>query len=343
MHSLPITAILPCFNHEAFLNERISSILNQSVRVSEIIFLDDASTDASVPIAKELLSDCGIDVSFHVNDANSGSPFIQWNLGVSLAKYPIIWIAETDDTCHTDLVKQVHNALVSANAAIAYAQSRYIDGLGEDIGSATSYIPVIHRCFFSADFALEGHDFNADFMFRSNMIPNASAVLFIKDEYIRAGGANQTMRFCGDWDLWFRLAQNNRVAFTSQELNYFRCHPMTTRTHTRSPVYLAESLACRLTAISISQSTTPKFTSFSFQILHFILSKPSDSLYMISRLSLPLFLSTLKAYGKLDDVPPISFLIWILFFMLLCFHRVLSRLFEIRIHPNIAQLSSSPP
>jgi glycosyltransferase involved in cell wall biosynthesis len=323
MLSLPITAILPCFNHEMYLHERIRSLLHQSVRVSEIIFLDDASTDDSVRIARELLTDCGIDVSFHVNDVNSGSPFVQWNRGVSLAKYPIIWVAETDDTCHTDLLKEVYNAYVSANASVAYAHSRYIDSLGEDMGSLTASIPFIYRRFFSSDFVLEGRDFNADFMSRCNMIPNASAVLFSRDAFIRAGAANQTMRFCGDWDLWIRLARSNKVAFVSHELNYFRCHRMTTRTNVRSPSYLAESLACRLTAIVISQSKALTCVSDAQLISCIIASKPSVILFMLSQLSLPQFLSTSRAYKKLDNVPPISYLAWTLFFILFCFQRVL--------------------
>lgn len=340
MLPLPITAILPCFNHETYLHERIRSLLHQSASVSEIIFLDDASTDSSVRIARELLTDCGIDVTFHVNDVNSGSPFVQWNRGVSLARYPIIWIAETDDTCHSDLVKKVYNAFVSANASLAYAHSRYIDTLGEDIGSVTSYIPFIYRHFFSSDFSLDGHDFNADFMSRCNMIPNASAVLFSRDAFIRAGAANQTMRYCGDWDLWLRLAQNNRVAFVSQELNYFRCHRMTSRTNVTSPDYLAESLACRLSAIVISQSNTLKSVSDRQLISYIIASKPSDILFMLSRLSLPLFLSTLRAYKNLDNVPPISCSVSTLFLILFCFQRVLFHLSRLTRRKNILPIIS---
>ena len=43
-----ISAIIPNYNHAPFLEERIRSILAQTRRPDEIIFLDDASTDDSL-------------------------------------------------------------------------------------------------------------------------------------------------------------------------------------------------------------------------------------------------------------------------------------------------------
>ena len=45
-----ISVIIPNYNHAPFLEERIRSILAQTRRPDEIIFLDDASTDDSLAV-----------------------------------------------------------------------------------------------------------------------------------------------------------------------------------------------------------------------------------------------------------------------------------------------------
>src|SRR5690606_1635731 len=45
-----VSIILPNYNHEKFLNQRIDSILNQSYQDFELLILDDNSTDGSSKI-----------------------------------------------------------------------------------------------------------------------------------------------------------------------------------------------------------------------------------------------------------------------------------------------------
>ena len=45
-----VSVIVPNYNHELFLKERLDSIVNQSYKNIEIIILDDASTDGSCEI-----------------------------------------------------------------------------------------------------------------------------------------------------------------------------------------------------------------------------------------------------------------------------------------------------
>ena len=122
-----ITAILPCFNHAQFLEERIQSILAQTHPVDQIVFLDDASTDGSTDIAKRLLKNFNGEVVFSIRCTNSGSPFVKWNQGVRFAKHDLIWIAETDDSCDIRLIEILYSAILNSKAVIGYAKSKYID------------------------------------------------------------------------------------------------------------------------------------------------------------------------------------------------------------------------
>lgn len=248
MNHPKISVILPCYNHADFLEERIRAVLAQTLPVSQIIFLDDASTDDSLNLARSLLLHAAAEVSFHSNACNSGSPFIQWNKGFALAKHPYVWIAETDDTCGPDLLAKLYTQLKNTSVAIAFSQSRYIDSCGNNLGSALAYTDAHWPGFFAKDFIIPGPKFNSKFMAVINAVPNASAVLLNASALGNAGLANESMQFCGDWDFWIRISEQGNVAFIADELNGFRCHQHTSRVKHHTPQASAEFLACRLRA-----------------------------------------------------------------------------------------------
>ena len=49
---MKISVIIPSFNCEAYIAETINSVLNQTVKVHELIVLDDGSTDKSLEVLK---------------------------------------------------------------------------------------------------------------------------------------------------------------------------------------------------------------------------------------------------------------------------------------------------
>jgi hypothetical protein len=57
-----------------------------------------------------------------------------------------------------------------------------------------------------------------------NTIPNASAVLFRKSIFDRAGGAPAHLRTNGDWLMWLKMLCFGKVAYVAEPLNYFRYH-----------------------------------------------------------------------------------------------------------------------
>jgi glycosyltransferase involved in cell wall biosynthesis len=243
-----ISVVLPCYNHAIYLEDRIQSVLAQTLPVSQIIFLDDASTDDSVKLAKIFLRDAQAEVSYVLNTCNSGSTFAQWNKGLSLVRHPYVWIAETDDACQPNLLERLYSKIVNLDTVIAFSQSCYIDNAGNELGSALAYTDSFFPNFFAQDFVISGLEFNSEIMAVINAIPNASAALFRTSMLKAAGFANESMRFCGDWDFWLRIAKQGNVAFVAEELNRFRCHQHTTRVMHKIPQASAEFLACRLRA-----------------------------------------------------------------------------------------------
>lgn len=306
-----ISAILPCYNHQAYLSQRIKSVLCQTFPVSEIIFLDDASTDLSFQLAQSLLIGCSVEVTFHKNNVNSGSPFSQWNKGVLLAKHPLIWIAETDDSCQPDFLETLYSALTSTNSILAYSQSRYINSNNIDQGSPIAFIPPDKACSFLNDFAIEGCSFIRSFMTARNSIPNTSSVIFFRSAFIDAGLANTSMRFCGDWDMWIRMAHRGRVAFVAKDLNLFRCHSTTTRANGNLPAIQAESLACRFKAQLACKPNESQSITFQWILKALFKLDRSNIIITIKSLRLSSILHTYKFYSRINGAPHICISGWV--------------------------------
>ena len=49
----PVSAIIPCFNAEAFLAETLASVCGQTYAALEILVVDDGSKDRTAEIARE--------------------------------------------------------------------------------------------------------------------------------------------------------------------------------------------------------------------------------------------------------------------------------------------------
>ena len=100
-----VTVIIPNYNHARFLRRRLSTVLDQTYRDFEVLYLDDASTDHSA----EVFADFSTypEVRAILNQRNSGSPFAQWNRGVREAKGEFVWIAEADDYAAPDLLERL--------------------------------------------------------------------------------------------------------------------------------------------------------------------------------------------------------------------------------------------
>jgi glycosyltransferase involved in cell wall biosynthesis len=317
-----ITAVLPCFNHSSYLLPRIQSVLAQSLTVSEIIFLDDASTDESLALAESILSKCCVDVKIIANRVNSGSPMAQWNKGVRLARGEYIWIAETDDYCDVNLLETLYISLVKCDAVLAFADSNYVDRDGIKSNALTAVYEERFSGSLSHDFCIDGNMFNLRYMMRHNAIPNASAVLFRRDMFVKAGFANASLRFCGDKDMWFRMAGLGNIAFVATKLNSFRFHPFNTSSKRSSPEAQAESLACSLSNIYAVWSKNVDRKSFhpNIGIYAFILlltsPRRSDLLWALQSFRCKNFYQLLRTYRAFDRVSQPSFGLWLLLFVI---------------------------
>lgn len=224
MDKYAISVILPNYNYANYLSQRIDSILNQTYPFEELIILDDASTDESREVIEKYKQrDQRIKAVY--NSTNTGSPFRQWDKGIKEANGDIIWIAEADDYCESNLLEVlIKPFLDNNNVGISYCQSNVVDNTGQHKGQWHSKQNKKDTAFFTKSFLSDGSHFIKDHLIHNNVIPNASAVLFNKALYHIVGGVDFNIPKCADWYLWIKMLWSAQVSFHHNPLNHFRRH-----------------------------------------------------------------------------------------------------------------------
>jgi len=174
--------VIPCFNHGRFVAEAVRSCLDQLEASTEVIVVDDGSTDGATPAACDALNELGARV-FH--QANAGLPAAR-NAGAARASGQYLVFLDADDWIEPTFVRRLYDALQDDHAAShAYCQERLTD-LGQGvIWRVPSWDPIT--------------------LLVTNLHP--VTCLIRRDCFEAVGGFDESMtRGYEDWDLWLRLA-----------------------------------------------------------------------------------------------------------------------------------------
>jgi glycosyltransferase involved in cell wall biosynthesis len=212
-----VSVIIPNYNHSKYLRQRIDSVLNQTYTDYELIILDDCSDDDSIKIIGEYVT-CKPDIITSFNKKHIGNSFAQWNYGVSLAKGEYLWIAESDDSAASTFLDKTTFVLNNnRRVGLVYCDSKILNEQ-KGISYYSSDISRNRRSARSDDF-IEGSGVK---YFLDNPIINVSSVLFRRKYFLKVGGADPLMKFCGDWFLYLKMMEISDIHHISEPLNIFR-------------------------------------------------------------------------------------------------------------------------
>lgn len=228
-----VSVVVPNYNYETYLPQRLDSIARQSFQDFEVILLDDASPDGSMEVLRAWAKNRPA-TRLIANTENSGSPFAQWIKGMDLAQSELIWMAEADDFCEPDLLETLLPHFQRRNVFLGYVKSVPVNSAGEVLGDyETLYLNRINPGRWSAPYVVSDHDEASAGLGIANCIPNASSVMFRKFHAEDAFRAQVTgMRMCGDWLYYLRAMRGGMVAYSDRPLNYHRRHASTVTAQT---------------------------------------------------------------------------------------------------------------
>lgn len=243
-----ISVAVPCYNHAAFIEERLASIVAQRRAIDEIIVIDDASTDGSLDRVRAFAERSPVPIEVVARQTNSGSPFSAWAEGAAMARGELLWIAESDDLADPRLLERLAPFLErDPRVVLAYCQSSVIGPQGERLADDhLFYTDEIDPRRWESPYLVDGETEIRTALAIKNTIPNVSGVLFRRDALAEVAPAIVGDRYCGDWRAYALLAARGWIGFSPEPLNAARRHGRNaTAEGERTELAAAEALSVR--------------------------------------------------------------------------------------------------
>lgn len=203
---LPIVSvIMPAYNAERTLAEAIESILSQEFRDFELIIVDDGSSDGTAAIIDR----------YAQSDARIVKLVNAPNQGISRSRNRALWAArgeyvaclDSDDVAEPSrLGKQLEFMTKNLDCVLLGSDLTIIDETSAIVG---------RRVYPHTDHELRKT------MPRLNPIAQPSS-MFRAELAKNVGGFREDLPLCEDYDLFFRLAEQGKVANFDQPLTRYR-------------------------------------------------------------------------------------------------------------------------
>ena len=226
-----VSVIVPNFNHEKYLRQRLESVYGQSYDNFEVILLDDCSTDKSILILQEFAERYPTKTISSYNNVNSGGVFNQWKKGLELATGELVWIAESDDFCDQDFLLKLVPFFINEVVMLSFCRTDFVnETASETVWTSESYLVEFGAETWQSSFVKSAHVLFSQFWSRRNIIANVSSAVFRKPskqclQFLRV---SEDFRVCGDWAFYMHIVRGGMVAYTPRTTNYYRQHSKNT-------------------------------------------------------------------------------------------------------------------
>ena len=135
---MKVSVIVPVYNAEKYLTERVGNLLNQTLDEIEIIFIDDASTDGTLSVLEEAKNQFPNRVRVLSHKENKG-PGAARNMGLAVASGEYIGFYDADDVIDVTMYEKLYNKAKENDADIVdcafyrESQQRALRHFTEDI------------------------------------------------------------------------------------------------------------------------------------------------------------------------------------------------------------------
>ena len=207
-----VTIVIPAYNHEAYVEDAINSVLDQHYENWELIVIDDGSNDDTGRICDKFASYEKITVLHQENQGLSNT----LNRGLEMASGKYFGFLPSDDRFYPEkLLIQVDFLEKHPEIAGVGSLQTVIDKRGKTIQDKVmeewfSYIPDSRP-----DFLLK--------LLERNFVP-APSMLLLKDVVENVGGFDSNCKYMQDYDLWFRILKNHELRILPKRLIQYRWH-----------------------------------------------------------------------------------------------------------------------
>jgi glycosyltransferase involved in cell wall biosynthesis len=197
-----ISIVTPSFNQGHFIEETITSVLNQNYQNLEYIIIDGGSTDNSVEIIKKYEQH----LKYWVSEKDSGQANAI-NKGLKYCTGEIFNWLNSDDYLEPGSLLKIAETFASGEVQMVAGRVRNFSSTNEEI---------IQNQFLTAEGLM---------CWKPNVKFVQPAVWMCRENIEKCGGINETFHYAFDWDLYIRYLYNfPNVKEIADLLVHFRLH-----------------------------------------------------------------------------------------------------------------------
>lgn len=130
-----VSVVIPCYNYGRYLNQCVDSVLTQSGVTTEILIVDDASTDETARIGARLQASCD-SVEFIQNPRNMGN-IRTYNLGLKLVTGDYVVLLSADDLLAPgSLARSLDLLNTHPEVGFVYGRMKHFSSVVPDLGGS---------------------------------------------------------------------------------------------------------------------------------------------------------------------------------------------------------------
>lgn len=250
-----VSVVIPAYNASQYIAMAIDSVLDQTLKVDEIIVIDDGSTDRT----REVVAKYEAKGVRYVHQHNQGSACAR-NKGVELASGRYIAFLDADDFWLPNKINlQVRT--FKENPGLALVSG---DQIFWDQDKSFNKVREFSRRQWDSDSTKQ--------IIFENIVGNPSMVMVKRSVLQQAGLFDAKIRFGDDWDMWMRVSEIGKIGFVQEPISVYRWHKNSISQSHQRACLASYRMICRR---GIRRSITP----IGRPIAYLKLVRHSDSFY----------------------------------------------------------------
>ncbi|WP_299486058.1 glycosyltransferase [Acaryochloris sp. IP29b_bin.137] len=185
-----VTVIIPAYNIDAYIEDALTSLQQQSLENFEALIVDDGSTDNTADIIREF---CQGDARFQLLQKENGGLSSARNLGILAAQSDYIALLDGDDRYEPDkLASHARILAQQPQVGVVYSASQVIRDDGRPTWMRLSGKPIVPD-------PLEA-------LLYKNFVGHGSNALFRRCLVYEIGLFDESLKSTEDLDFWLRIA-----------------------------------------------------------------------------------------------------------------------------------------
>ena len=218
-----ISVVIPSYNHAPFIEEAVSSVLDNDLDL-ELVIVDDGSQDDSLERLQAI-----DDPRLHLVSQDNQGAHAALARGVDLSQGEIVSILNSDDAYHPERLPKILQAFQDdPDLALVTSWLEIIDGQSQPLGVKKAWhtLPPWPQPHPGPSLSDTGDPLLA--LLDTNYISTTSNVAFRRRHYVDHGLGFAPLRYTHDWDFILSLCRHGRLQVLDEPLVRYRVHDSNT-------------------------------------------------------------------------------------------------------------------